>query len=740
MKLAPNKTFYRTLLAVQLSTMLAAGAHSDVLETLEEVIVTAQKRAQSLQEVPVSVSAISGDALSKLKMDSAVDVAAQVPNLQVSAPYGDVQPIFSIRGISMVDYNTNQASPIGVYVDEVAIGASFMQGMQLFDLERVEVLRGPQGTLYGKNTTGGAINFISRAPSFVSEADITTTMGNYGRQELKGAGELPLITDTLGMRVAFTTTKADGFHDNKLAGKGDLSATNNSALRVSTRYQQDDFDATLRLFKAQSDANTLAVVPINTDPGNTNRLGYQRPEQYNAWQGEHNKAKPFTVDSKGAALTLNMQLGDYTLTSISAYTEGDALNQADTDGSPVRLLEIDFSSQSEQLSQDFRLTSNFTGSFNFIAGLYYSNDELDVQNDYDLYSDSPSDAFFIGQGYTQERESYALYTNASYDVSDSTSLTLGIRYTDDEGELRDFNSFYGDVNRAPLFNLIPYLAEYDAAAVIPTKVYKDSEWTGKIGVDHQLNEDAMVYANYSRGYRSSAFNGGAVSSAADVNTAAPEFVDAYEAGFKSQFMDSRLQVNASVFFYEYSDQQFINIIGIDQVLENAGSSELYGLDLEVQALVSEKLTLKFGLGLVNSEFKELSLNNPVTNTDTDYSGNQLQQAPEVNFNASVDYVLGRWSVGELALHIDTSYQGEQYFSAYNDAPGFENIRSDSFWQSNMQLRFDDAADRYSLTMWMTNIEENDEPIYALSLSQAYGYDYTAVGAPRQYGVDLTVRF
>ncbi|MEH6550699.1 MAG: TonB-dependent receptor [Pseudomonadales bacterium] len=738
MKFNKNRNLYYALLGVQLSAALVSGAQAN---ELEEVIVTAEKRQQSLQDVPISVSAITGDSLDKLKMESAADIASQIPNLQVSAPYGDVQPIFSIRGISMVDYNTNQASPIGVYVDEVSIGASFMQGLQLFDLQRVEVLRGPQGTLYGKNTTGGAINFITRAPTFVSEAELTASVGNYGRRKLKGAGELPLIEDTLGVRIAFSTVEVDGFHDNHMDGKADLSATDNSALRISALYQNDNFDATLRLFKGTSDANALAVVPIGTDPGGTNRLGYLRPENYNSWEGEHNKPAPFTVDTKGAALTFNLPLGDYTFTSITAFTEGNALNQADTDGSPVRLLEIDFHSDSEQVTQDFRLTSNLSGPFNFIAGLYYSNDELDVQNDYDLYFDSPADAFFIGQGYTQERESYALYSSFDFDVGESTTLTLGLRYTKDDGELRDFYSIYGDINRDPLFNLIPFLDfAYDPDAVMATKNYQDSEWTGKLGIDHQLNEDSMLYASYSRGYRSSAFNGGAVGAEGDVTTANPEFVNAFELGYKSQFMDNRLQLNGAVFFYDYTDQQFINVIGINQVLENAGSSEIYGLDLELQALITDKLTLKLGLGLVNTEFKTLVLNDPISNTDQDYSGNELQQAPKVNFNGAIDYVLGQWSAGELVFHLDTTYQDEQYFSAYNDAPGFENIRADSYWQSNLLLRFDDAADRYSVSMWMTNVEENDEPIYALSLSQAYGYDYTAVGAPRQYGIDVTVRF
>jgi iron complex outermembrane receptor protein len=729
------KKLYYALLAAYVSAGLVAGAHADAIE---EVIVTAQKRAQSIQDVPVSVSAIKGDTLNNLKMDSASDISAQVPNLQVSAPYGDVQPIFSIRGISMVDYNTNQASPIGVYVDEVAIGASFMQGMQLFDLERVEVLRGPQGTLYGKNTTGGAINFISKGPTFGKEAMVTASMGNYGRRDLKGTAEMTLVEDTLGARLAFTSSQVDGYHKNYLSGKDDLSETDNYALRFSMRYENENFDSTLRLSKGKSDANTLAVVPIMTGPGGANYMGGTRPSEYDAWEGQHNKTEAFKVDSKGGALTMNLDVGGYMITSITGYLEGDALNQADTDGTELRVLEIDFSSKSKQITQDFRLISDFEGPLNFIAGVYYSSDKLYVANDYDLFFDSPypflTDALapiFIGQRYTQERETYAIYSNFDYELSDATRITVGLRYTEDTGELSDFTSFGGDVDRTPVFDLIPLL---------PKKEYSDGEWTGKVGIDHDLNEDTLLYAHYSRGYRSSAFNGGAVVNEGDVSIASPEFVEAYEMGLKTQFMDGSVQLNSALFYYDYTDQQFINVIGINQVLENAGSSQIYGLDLEALALVNENLSLSIGLGLVHTEFKELTLNDPVTGTDKDYSGNELQQAPKTNFNASVDYTVARMSMGDLTLHLGTTYQDKQYYSAYNDAPGFENIRADSYWQSNLMLRFNGSDDRYSVALWSKNIEQNDEPVYALNLSKGYGYDYTAVGEPRLFGLDVTVNF
>ena len=719
---------------------------------IEEIIVTAEKRVQNLQDVPVSISALTGDSIEKLQMRTAGEIASQVPNLQVSAPYGEVQPIFSIRGISMVDYNTNQSSPIGVYVDEVFSGPAFMQGMQLFDLERVEVLRGPQGTLYGKNTTGGAINFITLAPSFLREAEFTLSVGNYNRLQVKGAVEIPLIEDTLGMRFAFTTTNVDAYHKNHWPGSEDLSETDNYALRLSTRYQNDNFDATLRIHKGKSNPNSLAIVPIGTDPGGVNRLGYLRPAEFDSWEGEHDRIGPvYKAETESLALNMNWDLGNYSLTSITAYSEGEALNQSDTDGSPVRVLDIDFGSEAQVFTQDLRLTSNFDGRFNFIAGLYYSDDSLKADNKFDVLLGTqelgiPFDPYlvnsglYIGQSYLQIRESYAAYSHLTFDLSESTSLTLGLRYTSDEGQFKNVAAFAGDYDRNPVMGLIPFTLPYDPTAVMDTKYFDDSEPTWKLGIDHKYGENTLVYASYSRGYRSSAFNGGAIFSEADANIVAPEFVDSIEVGLKTRAWDDRLQINGAVFYSEYSDQQFIEVIGINQTLRNAGDSEIYGMELEMTALLTDRLRLVAGLGLVHTEFKSLLLNDPFGTTIVDYSGNKLQQAPEENFNIALDWVIGRWDAGDLAIYLATTYQGDQFYSAYNDAPGFDNIRSDSFWQSNVLLHFDDSANRYSVSLWAKNLEDNDEPIYALSLSGGYGYDYTVVGAPRTYGVDFTYRF
>ncbi|GAB3101470.1 TonB-dependent receptor [Aestuariicella hydrocarbonica] len=730
---------------------------------LEEIVVTAQKRSESVQDIPVAISAFTAEGMENMKMETANDIASGVPNLQVSSPFGETQPIFSIRGQSMSDYNTNQASPVGVYVDEAYVGANFLQGMALFDLERVEVLRGPQGTLYGKNTTGGAINFITRAPALEgNRGNITLTMGDNGREHVNGAAETELIDDKLGLRAAYTYTKTDGYHDNHFPGGDDLSSIDTWAGRVTLLYESERLNATLRYAAGESDGQTTAVISQGRisvpGVGNTDAVGAligQRPRQdgWDAWEGSHNKSGAYRTDFESATLTLNWDLDKYTLTSITAYLTGEGLNEADTDGAPWQLLEIDWGAEVSQFAQDLRITSDYDSPFNFIAGIYYATDTMDIENIYEMYHVTedfgipfdPANTLMTNpvsgsglttiQRYTQERDSIAVYLHTTYDLTESLTLTAGVRYTKDEGNGKDLHTQLADYDRNPVVDLIapgsfnPDNAEFD-----------DSELTGKLGLDYALDEDTLLYASYSRGYRSSAFNGGAQFAANEVGVAKPEFVDAYEVGFKTQLRDGSIQLNGSAFYYDYTDQQFVNVIGIQQFLQNGDKSSIQGLELELIARLTQNLSLNAGLGYLNTEFKSLTLSDTQNGGLIELDGNELFNAPDVNFNLAMDYVVADTEAGIFRISADTVYTAEQWFSAYNDDLNYAGIKSEGSWMSNVKLTWDSADDALSLAFWVKNLEDNDEPSYAINLQTGFGYDYYTVGLPRRMGVDFTYRF
>jgi iron complex outermembrane receptor protein len=717
---------------------------------LEVIVVTAQKRTENIQKVPVSISAFDSQSLSSLGILLPSDIAQQTPNLQVSHPYGDAQPIFTLRGISMTDFNTNQSSPVGIYVDESPVEASFMQASHLFDIERAEVLRGPQGTLYGKNTTAGAINFTSRNPEFERNGRLHLSYGNNNNLRVSGAGETVFLDETLGLRTAFTYSDSDGFYNNHYEGAEDLREINNWALRTSLRYKTESIDATLRLQSGKTLGNTVGIIAKGRGPNGYDVAGFfsggaieQRIEKnYDDFEGSEDKVGAYRTETDSINLTVKGALTkDIDYTSVTAWSQGKALNE-NGDGSPVSILEIDWESKIEQWTQDLRLTTNFEGDINAIVGVFVSHDKMKIQNDLSflLFTESlgvpfdPSLAnsgFTVGQIYQQQRDSQAIYTHLTYDINEYLEGFLGLRYTNDVGKFSNVHSWVGDYDANHAYDLIEEQ---------PTKHYDDEKVSGSMGLKYQLSDEFMLYGSYSHGYRSSAFNGGATFSTTELTVAEPETLEAYEMGIKSRWWDNRLQFNGALFHNNYKNQQLVNIVGAVRFLENAGSSYIDGAEFEFRALLSDDLSINIGIGLLDTEYDELSLTNPATSLPVDLSGNQLPSAPSVNMNISLDYIAARGRWGEVSIHVDSQYVGKQWFSAYNDDYGYEEVKADGYIQSNARFTWLSSDESYDVSLWIKNIEENNEPVYAINAQQTFMFDYYIMPMPRHYGLDVNWRF
>jgi iron complex outermembrane receptor protein len=359
-----GELFKKTLLA-QAVVLCATNVHA---QQIEEVVVTATKRAESLQDVPVSVSAISGNELGQLGLRDTTQIAAQVPNMQISTPMGDSMPVIAIRGISMDDFSLNQSSPVAIYVDEVYKGHPSLQSVQMFDLERLEVLRGAQGTLYGKNSTGGAVNFITTKPVFVTEGYVTAGYAEFDRKELQGAFETPIIDDTLAVRVAGTWTEMDGWKENKLAGGEDTNAIDEWGARMSLLYQPvDALEMILRISGSKSEPVNYGYTPQagpagagaglyetfnNAEAGLPALLGVTPPagapqQSYFPSPGvgdfdiEEDRTQARSVENTAVSLTVNWDLSDsMMLTSISSWDDGEFFSP-EGDGTPNTILAID---------------------------------------------------------------------------------------------------------------------------------------------------------------------------------------------------------------------------------------------------------------------------------------------------------------------------------------------------------------------------------------------------------------
>jgi iron complex outermembrane receptor protein len=699
---------------------------------IPDIVVTAQKREQRLQEVPISIAVIGAEKLERMQVNSGTEVARQTANLRVSNLGNEDQPKFAMRGIATPEFNLNATSPTGVFYDEVYIATQWLGGPQIFDMERVEVLRGPQGTLFGKNTTGGAINFITRAPSFDSGGYVTVEGGTNHYFHAMGAVEAPLVDDKLAGRVAFNITRSDGWVENhsQLTGARDLSSINNYAIRGSLRYSSGDFGATLRLMTSHSSPTNIGVIAYGLGPGGTiangvnPRVNPYTGAPFSVHEGAYDHVGEIIADGSGGYLTMNLGLGDrFTLTSITSYFDGNFKNTVDADGTITNFFSIDFFAWQHEFSQDLRLASDLDGPFNFIVGLYYTNDEVDIETNY-----RQSGLALFDQTYNQSRKSYAAYFDATFDITDEAQAYGGIRWTSDHGRLRDYQV---------LTALPPFILP--GIPLQPTLKYDDNEPTGRLGLRYRFTPDVMAYAQYARGYRSSAFNGGALAQPEDLNVADPEKLDAYEVGLKSQLFDRRLQLNASAFYYDFRNQQFLNAVNVGGVqasqLINVGRARIQGLEIEAVAEPVDGLSLSAGLGLLDSEYKELVLPDPVNNVPTDLAGNRLIEAPKATLNLAADYDLPIGDDHMLTFHADAVHVSKQFFTAFNDP----NATSDPFWEANARVAYENLEHGYEVALWVKNLNNNTEETGTV-LNYGSLLRFTTIPYPRRWGVSLNYEF
>ncbi|KQV91352.1 TonB-dependent receptor [Massilia sp. Root351] len=681
-----------------------------------KVVVTAQKREQLLQEVPLSVNAMSAQALANAKLDTGTEIARLVANLRVSVLGDESQPKFSLRGISSSEFNLNAISPTGAFFDEVYVGAQYLGGAQIFDVERVEVLRGPQGTLFGKNTTAGAVNFISKKPTFRQQAEMTVGVGSNGYREAKGMLEAPLIENRLSARLAFTGAHSDGYVHNVNPAGHDLSNIDRKAVRLSLGYKDESgLNGTLRLFAVRNNPEAVGATNEGLAANGLNALG--KNPRINPFTGARlgdrevatDRSGNIEVRGSGGYLTLNKRLEHGTVTSITSFLNGRFLNLVDADGTMDPLLHIDFTSKTHEFSQDLRFSSSFDGPFQVIAGLYHQRDKVDIGTTYTIFGGPPV-LPILRQKYNQARRSNAAYVDGTYELDERATIYGGLRYTRDEGEMRGFH----------VTPVVP---------VQPTLSYSDAKPTGRLGASYKLSRDVMAYGHYARGYRSSAFNGGALTNAADLNTAKPEYLNSYEAGVKSQMWDRRLTLNASAFRYDFKQQQFLNVVGIGtQQLVNAGRSRITGAEFEAALQATRELRVNASVGLLNGKYRELLLNG------VDLSGKRMIEAPRYTANAGIDYSLPLGGY-KLNFHGDASVIGEQYFLATNAPASRVGVTRDV----SARIALLSPSKKVEVALYGKNLSDNRNPA-GIVLDATSQTRFTTVPYPRRYGVDLTVRY
>ena len=721
----------------------AAAASSQT--QVEEVVVTAQRREQSLLSVPVAVSAIGGEQLARKGVTRSSDLATVVPNLSVNSAYGNTQPNFSLRGVSVAnEYNANQASPVGVYVDDSYLASRTSHGQQLYDLERVEVLRGPQGTLYGRNTTGGAINFITRKPGLDGEnGDVSLGYGEYNTFTGQAAYEATLSPGVAGVRMALTYTKGDGMIRNTFPGGRDPNSTDSLGGRITLRLKPTEaLDITLKAYGARDRPTQAAVHGIGVGANGTNPItGYAR-SGLDFYEVDQDKIGRNAVDGYGTLLRVDYHLtGALTLSSLSSYDAGKQQLGQDADGSPLQVLQIDWGSKFTQVNEELRLA--YVGDrLNLQTGVYYGRDRVGTHNNFQFFfllkgiapfdPTLTSSGFFIGQEYQQTRTSSAAFAQGDYKLDDHWSATLGLRYTTDKAEYADGRAYIGDYNFTPIISTIPNPGPYDPTAVLPTKSNDDSAVTGRAALTYTFDNGRILYASYSRGYRAGAFNGSGYLSPAQIVYVQPETVNAYEVGAKGRFFDNTTSIAAAAFYYDYANQQVQEVVGPVAFLRNGGKSRIEGLEVEVDSRITADLRLNGALGLLDTEYKDLVL------SGISLKGNELPFAPKITATLGGEWTVAHPAGGDLSLDANLAYSGRQWFSPFNDKNGNGRLQQGGFTRVNIGGTW--KRDRLSLRVAATNVFNETYYVYGLDLRTSFGYDFLVPGAPRSVSATLRYEF
>ena len=728
----------------------AQPQEEDATARLESIVVTAQKRAENVQDVPISITALSSAALEKQRVDNITSLDNLVPSLRIASADAAANPKIFIRGAGLNDFNPTSSSGVGLYADGVYIGSPLAQFAAFYDLDRVEVLRGPQGTLYGRNTTGGAINVIAKKPTFTPEGYASVEYGSFDALEATFGVGGPVVGDKLAFRLAGQYAEDEGYSTNTVTGNK-VNNAERYAMRGSLLYTPDD--RTDVLFTMNTFTNLGGVVqpksrqlfpadPAAAGPDGVCAPGFYRsglctdalgfadtdPDPYHITADFEGKDK---VSLWSAALTVDREIGDrLTLTSITAYQDVERKAHENTDSSPLQMIEAYYFNDQKQFSQELRLASD-GDKLKWVLGAYYMNDETTSDSAYDILRElrplfvspsnptgaSPEDSvIFLGYPYTQKTDSYAVFGQADYEIAPRLFLTAGLRWSADEKSMD-----YSTVAEQAI-TLFTYEAD---------KTFSD--WSGKLGLKYDLTDTTNIFASYSRGYKSGGFFGGNADSPEQIEPYNNETVDAFEVGSKSDLLGNRLRMNLSGFYYDYQDIQAYSTVergGLTvQVLDNAASSEMYGAEAEFVARPVANLDLSLGLAWLHAEYGDYQ------SLGDDYSGNTMPQSPEFSLTSRASYTFDLDSGFQITPSIDASYRSKVYFDSTNR----ERLSDPELWLLGAELAVLSPDGHIEGGLWGRNLTD-EAYLTSANPIDSLGVDLLTYSRPRSVGVFLRYRY
>ena len=736
--------------------------NTEAANGIEEIVVTAQRREQRLQDVGISVTALSAESLANLNVSAATDIVRAIPSLKMNA-YSSAQVVFNIRGVSQNDYGDQQEPPVAVYQDDSYSSSINLASFPIFDLARVEALRGPQGTLFGRNATGGAIQFISQKPTKEFAGYAAATAGRFGQMIIEGALSGPLSEHFQG-RLAVYRNKDDGYMKSIVPGIQDRGANDHYAVRGAIAWQPNDrvdINLTSRYMKADKERQaglysheaacpnaqfqgeftlpTQSCAFWGTGPGQTG-TGFRNdaisPSRAgNPWRTA--ETTPSYVDRKifGSTLHVNADLGSVQLVSITDYQNSEKFYVEGGDSSPDDGVFFFQGSRLNQVSEEVRLSTSI-GANELVAGLF----GMKVRGAYTGKFADPFYGYDPDVAFSQRTDSWAAFAQDEWKINDQFKLIAGLRYWSDQRE----GAYFGSAPIVPgltpavtiIFNRNRIAPLNSGVTVKPSNARKSFDGvTARLELDYKPNNDVLWYGSFNRGSKSGGFTF-STGTPYSPNEAAflngipfkPEVLNSYELGLKST-LGHNMTFNASAFYYKYDDYQAFAQFGPVQTVINLNAKE-FGLEAELSARPVQGVTLQVGASYLDSKVKDITLPDLVTVED-----HELPQAPRLSANALVrlDFPALR---GMGSLQTDMQYSDKFCFTVLC-APV---EREKSYFVANVRVGYEPEGGHWKLAAFVDNLFEEKYRVYAFDSSLFSGVVAGVYAKPRTYGLSATYRF
>jgi len=730
-----------------LATALPASAQEGSGWQIEEVTVTARKREESLQDTPIAVTAFSGEGMEKRGMTKLNGIAAYSPNMsfQSNPSFGGASNAASIyiRGVGQKEFLPTTEPGVGLYVDGVYIARSVGAILDLVDIAQVEVLRGPQGTLFGRNTIGGAISITSQKPSEEFSGKISATVGTDSKRVIKGSVDIPL-SDNLLSRISFADMQQDGYvHRTDGIDLGDDNTQTGRLNLLWTPSDSSEVNFSLEFSKDRENGPAMSLLGINLgnpiDPetppmavihnvganaaaGATNGAPCANPGmpinlavpgcydlRYKVGDDQNLGTAPAFSNSDFMASNLNVSLDlndNISFKSITAWRDLDAEFARDGDHSPHRVSQFHDTLEQKQFTQEFQLLGNhFDDSLNWIFGLYYFKEDGNNVNTLDFVMSN------FTSGGRFENTSKAAFGQATWNVNDWFSLTMGLRYTEEDKSFSPdqviLNNYFAGSGH-PLLDA-PFMQVGTRVLPFATDSQSISELTPMINASFHVSDELMVYSSYSEGFKSGGFTQRvfppqvagftAPAGATDqelIPDFAPEFVEVYELGAKYTGLDGRLRINGAVFHTVYDDLQVQVFTSVAPVTKNAASAKITGWELETQWLPAENWLIEASYGWLNARYDDISFEETFIRAD-----NEFERVPERTASIAINH---DWDLGEAGIltgRLDWSYRSKEYMDSFNT----ELIAQPSYDLLNANLNWTSADEQWEVLLALKNLSD-----------------------------------